>query len=130
MKKDFTVSAEFPVSPETIYRAWLSSKGHAAMTGSPAKIAARVGGKFSAWGGYITGKTLALKPYSRIVQSWRTSEFADSDPDSLIELTFKAVKGGTRLTLAHSGIPAGQVESYKGGWVDSYFTPMRDYFKS
>ena len=129
MKREFSISVQFPVAPEVIFRAWLSTKGHAAMTGSPARVTARVGGKFSAWDGYITGKTLELIPSVRIVQAWRTSEFADTDPDSMLEITLRPVKGGTRLTLRHSGIPEGQAESYEAGWEESYFTPMRAYFK-
>ena len=54
------VSAEFPVSPAIIYNAWLSSKEHSLFTGGKAKISAEEGGKFSAWDGYITGKTIKL----------------------------------------------------------------------
>jgi uncharacterized protein YndB with AHSA1/START domain len=128
MKRDFTVLAEFPATPEKVFRAWLSTEGHTAMTGSPAKVEPRVGGLFTAWDGYIEGKTLELKPYSRIVQAWRTSEFAEEDPDSRLEITLEASKGGTRLTLSHSNIPEGQAESYETGWEESYFAPMREYF--
>ena len=70
-----------------------------------------------------------LKPYSRIVQAWRTGEFAESDPDSRLEIRLEAVGEGTRLTLEHSNIPSGQAESYKAGWEEWYFAPMREYFK-
>lgn len=129
MKRKFTVATEFSATPREVFRAWMSSAGHAAMTGSAAKIDPRVGGNFSAWDGYISGKTLELKPDSRIVQSWRTTEFAHKDPDSRIEVMLEAVKGGTKLTLTHSGIPDGQADSYESGWEESYFEPMRTYFK-
>ena len=50
------------------------------MTGAAARIAGRVGAAYSAWDGYIAGKTLELAPGKRIVQSWRTTEFASDDP--------------------------------------------------
>jgi uncharacterized protein YndB with AHSA1/START domain len=130
MKKEFTVSTKLPAKPENVFRAWLSSEGHTKMTGSPATVEPRVGGAFSAWDGYITGKTLELKPYERIVQAWRTSEFADSDPDSQIEIRLEAAPGGAKLTLIHSKIPEGQAASYESGWEESYFSPMREYFGS
>ena len=130
MKTEFTVSTNLPASPEKIFRSWLSSEGHSAMTGSTAKVEPRVGGKFTAWDGYITGKTLELKPYSRIVQAWRTSEFPDQSPDSRLEILLEAVKDGTKLTLIHSNIPDDQADSYEGGWDDNYFKPMKDYFKN
>ena len=130
MKTTFRVTTVLPADPEKVFRAWLSSAGHTAMTGSPAKVTPRVGGKFTAWDGYITGKTLELKPYSRIVQAWRTSEFADDDPDSRIEVVIEPAKGGAKLTLRHSNIPKGQADSYESGWEESYFAPMREYFSA
>lgn len=117
-----------PAEPEKVYRAWLDSAGHAAITGSPAKIDGRVGGKFTAWGGYIEGETLELQPFRRILQSWRTSEFPDSSPDSQLEVLLEPAEGGTRLTLIHTNIPDGQAEEYRQGWEDFYFTPMTSYF--
>jgi activator of HSP90 ATPase len=124
----FTLAAVFPVRAEKLYKAWLSSKGHSAMTGSSAKATARVGGKFTAWDGYIFGKTLELESSKRILQAWRTTEFPEDAPDSLVEILFKEVKGGTKVTLKHSNMPDDQVQSYKQGWDDFYFKPMRDYF--
>lgn len=128
MKDKFTISTILPATPEQVFRAWLSSEGHSAMTGSPAKVEPRVGGAFTAWDGYITGKTAALKPYTRIVQSWRTTEFPEESGDSQIELVLEPVTGGTKLTLTHTNIPPGQADSYETGWDDSYFQPMKAYF--
>ncbi|MEP7137911.1 MAG: SRPBCC family protein [Chloroflexota bacterium] len=129
MKNGFKLAAVIPTTPAEIYKAWLSTKGHTAMTGSPAKVDGKIGGKFTAWDGYIFGSTLALEPDSQIVQAWRTSEFADADPDSLVELSLKATKDGTKLTLTHTQIPTGQEDSYRQGWEDFYFKPMKAYFE-
>ncbi len=124
----FTVALVIPASPEAIYKAWLSSKGHAEMTGAPAKCSARPSGVFSAWDGYITGKNVELVPNEKIVQAWRTSEFSTDDPDSRIEVELSAAKTGTKVTLKHSGIPAGQGDGYKSGWDEYYFRPMKAHF--
>jgi uncharacterized protein YndB with AHSA1/START domain len=128
MKTEFTISTILPAIPEKVFRAWLSTDGHSAMTGSPAKVEPRVGGTFTAWDGYITGKTLELKPYTRIVQAWRTSEFPNESPDSRLEIILEAVKEGAKLTLIHSNIPDDQADSYEGGWDENYFIPMKEYF--
>lgn len=128
MKNHFTISTIIPAPPEDVFRAWLSTDGHSKMTGSPARVEPRVGGAFTAWDGYITGRTSALKPYTRIVQQWRTSEFPADCADSQIEIVLEAVKGGTQLTLTHTNIPAGQADSYESGWDESYFQPMKEYF--
>jgi uncharacterized protein YndB with AHSA1/START domain len=129
MKNEFTISTVFSATPEKVFKAWLSTEGHTGMTGSPAKVEPRVGGTFMAWDNYITGKTLELKPYSHIVQAWRTTEFPEKSADSRLDITLEAVEDGTKLTLRHSNIPEGQADSYESGWEESYFEPMREYFK-
>jgi len=129
MKKDsITVSAVIPAEPQAIYKAWMSSKGHTAMTGSPATVTPRAGCKFSAWDGYISGKTVALKPPSKITQSWRTTEFEADDEDSTLEVILEKAKTGTKVTLKHTRIPAGHGPEYRKGWIEFYFTPMKEYF--
>jgi activator of HSP90 ATPase len=128
MKNGFTLSAVIPATPAEIYKVWLSTKGHTAMTGSAAKVNGKIGGKFTAWDGYIFGSTLELIPDQFIVQAWRTSEFPNDAPDSLVEISLKETKGGTKVTLVHSQIPAGQEDSYRQGWEDFYFKPMNAYF--
>jgi uncharacterized protein YndB with AHSA1/START domain len=116
----------FPAAPERIYELWMDSEGHALMTGGEAVIDPREGGEFSAWDGYITGVTERLEPGRLIVQRWRTSEFPEDAGDSMVELTLRPIEGGCEITLVHSGIPEGQGERYKSGWVDYYFEPLRE----
>lgn len=99
------------------------------MTGSLASVDGRVGGEFSAWDGYIFGKTLELTPDRRIVQTWRTTEFPEEASDSHLEILLEEVAEGTRLTLIHRNMPQDQVDSYRQGWEDFYFKPMKEYFK-
>lgn len=128
-KNGFILSEVITAKPAEIYKAWLSSAGHTAMTGSPAKVDGKVGGQFSAWDGYIFGKTLELTPNQRIVQAWRTTEFPDEAADSHIEVLLEEVADGTRITLTHRDMPEDQVDSYRQGWEDFYFKPMKEYFK-
>lgn len=117
-----------PATPEALYDAWLSSPGHTAMTGAPATSEARVGARHSAWNGYISGEHVELEPGRRILQTWRTTEFPESSPDSLLEIVLTLDGDDTRLTLIQNGIPDGQGEKYHEGWQDHYFAPMRAYF--
>ena len=128
MTYEFKLTCTLPASPEAVYDAWLDSARHSAMTGAPATISNRVGEPYAAWDGYITGRTLELVPGRRIVQSWRTSEFEESDPDSTVTVDLAPTKTGTRLTLAHCGVPDGQTDYENGGWRDFYFSPMKAYF--
>jgi uncharacterized protein YndB with AHSA1/START domain len=129
MPDSLEVSTILPADPRRIYAAWLSGDEHGAMTGGSAEVDPRVGGPFSAWDGYITGTTLELKPYSRIVQAWRTTDFPADSPDSRLEVLLEETPGGTKLTLKHSQLPDGQGHGYEVGWADNYFEPMKTYFK-
>ena len=123
----FTIKTTFAVPASKIYKAWLSSEGHSAMTGGEASISDQVGDEFTAWDGYILGKNLELSPHSRILQSWRTTEFTVDEADSLVEILLEETDGQTEVTLIHTNLPA-HGEQYRKGWDDHYFQPMKGYF--
>src|SRR5262245_43938174 len=117
-----------PAPPKKVYEAIANARLQAEVTGAKTTGAARVGGRFTAWDGYITGVHRTLTLGRRIVQDWQTAEWpADAGP-SRLELTFKAVKSGTELQMIHSNVPAEQAESYRQGWIDHYWTPLQNYF--
>ena len=122
------ISTLLPVAPGRVYSAWLDPREHRAMTGGKATVTAEVGGEHTAWDGYIRGTILALEPGRRIVQSWRTSEFPEASPDSRLEVVLEEAVGGTRVTILHTEVPAGDGEKYEKAWVEFYFDPMREYF--
>jgi uncharacterized protein YndB with AHSA1/START domain len=126
--ESFRVSTVLPVSARRLYDAWLDAEEHAGFTGGAASVEARVGGKHTAWDGYIEGKILDLVDGERIVQSWRTAEFPRGAPDSRIEVLLREVETGTEIAIVHIDIPEGQGARYQSGWVEHYFDPMRDYF--
>ena len=128
MTLEFKVSTFIPATPENIYAAWLDSQKHAEMTGGTANVNAIVGEDFQAWDGYIEGGNLELIPNEKIVQSWRTVDFTESEEDSHLEITLLQVENGTKITIIHSNLPphGGQ---YQSGWDESYFQPMKNYFE-
>ena len=128
MKNEFTLIVTINAKAEKFYEAYLSSEGHTALTGSPARVDGTVDGDFTAWDGYIQGMFLELEKNKRIVQAWRTAEFPEDAEDSIVEILLEEDHGKTKLTLKHTNIPKGQMDSYKTGWEDFYFKPMREYF--
>ena len=129
MPETIRFTIDLPVSPERVYRAWLDGYEHSRFTGSPAKIDARVGGEYTAFNGYISGKTLVMTPYDRIVQTWRTTDLKPGSPDMQIELALEPTCLGALLTLTHSGVPDGMSAEYLQGWEDHYFRPLVKYFE-
>lgn len=124
-----TVSVDLRVKRDVLFHAWLDSGEHSSFSGSEAVIDPSVGGSFSAWEGYISGKILEIDAPKRILQAWRTTEFADNAADSRLEILFESISSGTRLTLIHTNIPDGQADMYREGWEEYYFKPMLDYFR-
>jgi uncharacterized protein YndB with AHSA1/START domain len=122
------LTARLAAPPERVFDAWMSGAEHGAFTGGGATVEPRVGGRHTAWDGYIEGTTLELARPLRIVQTWRTTEFPEGAADSRLELLLRPHAGGTELTLQHTGIPRGQGAKYRRGWEEHYFAPMRAYF--
>lgn len=129
MADSLKISVDLPVSPERVFRAWLDSYEHSQFTGSPAKIDPRVGGKYTAWNGYIRGQTIVKTPFNHIVQSWRTAEFPAGSPDTKIEITIEPTCLGCQFTLVQTGLPDGQASQYLPGWEDYYLRPLLVYFE-
>lgn len=117
-------------TPDEVYDAFVDEKKHSAFTGSKATCDPRVGGEFTAWDGYISGKNLELEKAKRIVQEWVTTEWPEKYPPSKLELTFKKVKGGTEISMIHSEVPTEQADDVAQGWIDFYWEPLKEYFKN
>lgn len=124
---EFTLTTTVNATAEQVFNAWLDSESHTEMTGGEAEINDAVGSTYTAWDGYIEGRNIAIEPHRRIVQSWRTSEFEESDEDSQIEILLEESNGQTELTLIHTQL-SDSGEQYKKGWREHYFQPMQEYF--
>ncbi len=108
---------------------WLDPVHHGRFTdGAEAIVNDREGEMYSCWNGYIEGRNLRLEPGLRILQSWRTADFAATDADSVLDLTFEAHEAGTRLHLKHSDLPFETGATYRKGWEEHYFVHMRSLF--
>ena len=117
-----------PAAPEEVYEAFMDAKKHSEFTGSKATSNPKVGGKFTAWDGYISGKNLGLEKGKRILQEWVTTEWPKGYPPSKLELTLKRVKSGTELVMIHSSVPEEQADDLAEGWNEFYWKPLKEYF--
>ena len=115
--------------PEEVYDALLDPRKHSKFTGSKATGEVKVGTKFTAWDGYISGRNLELEKGKRVVQEWITTDWPENYPPSRLEFTFRKVEGKTELTMVHSQVPAEQVEELTQGWIDYYWEPLKHYFE-
>lgn len=126
--KTITQKVFINAKPEEVYEAYLDAKAHSEFTGSKATSVPRVGGRMTAWNGYISGKNLKLAKGKIIVQEWKTTEWPRGYSSSKLSLSFKKKGKGTELTMVHSEVPASQSKDYASGWRDYYWKPLQKYF--
>lgn len=125
---EFTVSTIIKAPKLDLYNGWLNSKIHSEMTGGSAEVSPEIGKKFTAWDKYISGTNLELSP-GFIKQSWRTTDFENDQEDSILEIHFEETKtGSTKITLHHKNLLEKDT-SYKKGWIEHYFEPMKSFFE-
>jgi activator of HSP90 ATPase len=114
----------FKAPPHELYGMLMDSKKHAKFTGEKAKLTKRVGGKFTAYGDFITGKNLKLVPDKLIVQEWHMKGWPDGHVSEVKYIFTKSGKG-TKLTFVHTGVPTASYKGINSGWKTSYWEPMK-----
>ena len=112
--------------PAVTFDAWLSAATHTAMSGQSAYIDARPGGYYSLWGGSVRGEFVYLKRPQVVAQTWRTTDFPPHADDSRVELTFRAYRGGTQVSVVHTHIPPGLYEQFMFGWTKFLLPRLRE----
>jgi uncharacterized protein YndB with AHSA1/START domain len=59
-----SLTVTFKAPPQKVYDTLIDSKKHQSLSGEPAKISKKVGGKFTAWGSHLSGINLVLAQLS------------------------------------------------------------------
>jgi activator of HSP90 ATPase len=92
------------VAPSQVFDAYVDPKKHSEFTDSKASGKPVVGGKFSAWDGYIFGKFLSLEVGKRVVQEWTTTDWEEGYPASELELTNLTFRRLKPMRLKKAGL--------------------------
>ena len=126
-------------SPQRVYAALTTAKDFdmitrlsdgaallAAAGAKPTAISTEVGGSFTLFGGYITGRHIEMLPNERLVQAWRAGSWQAGEFS--IAAFHLAVEGGkTRLKFHHRGFPNGDGTSLAQGWHAHYWEPLAKF---
>ena len=127
MKPPIEQSVKFSCPPEVLFELYMDSAKHSAATGSKAQISRKVGGSFKAFEGSLWGRNLLVVPNKLIVQSWRSTAFKDSDPDSVLVLEFEKAPGGSKVHMVHANVPPQDHKGVTQGWPKFYWEPWKAY---
>lgn len=95
--------------------------------GGPAKMDAKVGTKFTFWGGDIYGKNIKVVENKELAQDWFQAGWKKPS-----KVTFKLTSRGgtTEVALIHKNVPDEDTENIDMGWKDYYLGPMKDYLEN
>jgi activator of HSP90 ATPase len=126
-------------SPQRVYQALTAAKDFdmitrlsdgaallAAAGAKPTAISTEVGGSFTLFGGYITGRHIEMLPNERLVQAWRAGSWKAGE-FSIAAFHLAAEGGKTRLKFDHRGFPNGNGISLAQGWHSHYWEPLAKF---
>lgn len=128
MGKTIVQRVRFSVPADELFETYMSSRRHAAATGSKVTIGRKAGDRFAAFTGGLRGKNLLIVPKRLIVQAWREGSWRKRDPDSILVLAFRRVRGGGEIGLTHANVPDHAYPNIRKGWDRYYWRPWRRYF--
>ena len=117
----------FAAPAHKVYELLMDEKLHAEFTESDVSININIGGVFSIYDGYITGKNVELIKNKKIVQLWRAEEPAwPKQHFSEVIFNFSEHKNfETILIFEHRYVPEAVAKSIENGWVKYYWEPMK-----
>ncbi|MBI4019505.1 MAG: SRPBCC domain-containing protein [Candidatus Aenigmarchaeota archaeon] len=127
--KTIRQSIIFNASSHEIFEMLMDSEKHSFFTDDKASISRKVGGKISAYGGYIEGKNLEIIPDKKMVQEWRAIDW-DDGIWSIITFEFKASGRGCKLIFTQEGVPDNQFKEISKGWKEHYWDRMKKVLES
>ena len=130
MTKPIVQSVTFKASPQELFSMFTDSKKHSESTGMKATVSSKTGARWSAFGGMILGRNLAVVPGKMIVQAWRAAHWENSDPDSILVMNFSKAAGGGRVDVVHMGVPQHDHKGVTNGWPKYYWNPWKAYLRS
>jgi activator of HSP90 ATPase len=126
-------------SPQRVYQALTTTRdfdmitrlsdGEALLNAAGAKptaISTDVGGSFTLFGGFISGRHVELQPNERLVQAWREESWKPGE-FSIVAFYLASEGGKTKLNFEHRGFPSGNGVSLARGWHSHYWEPLAKY---
>jgi uncharacterized protein YndB with AHSA1/START domain len=129
----------FKASRERVFRALVTTAQFDAITrlsdgadllaapgAKPTSISTALGGSFTLFGGYVTGRHLDMVPNERLVQAWRAGSWPPGDY-SIARFALVESGADTRLVFDHRGFPDSQGPSLASGWHVHYWEPLAKF---
>ena len=96
------------------------------MPGVATTISPEVGGAFSLFGGYNSGRHIEMVPNERLVQAWRETSW-DPGVFTVVRFQLNEEGAGTKLVFDQTAIPQGHAQLLAPGWKSHYWEGLQKY---
>ncbi len=114
-------------SASKVFDALTDAKQFSAFTGgAPAEIDSSAGGRFSCFGGQITGRNIELVPGKRVVQAWRVGNWPEG-VYSIARFELQQSDDSTKIVFDQAGFPEEAATHLEAGWGKMYWEPLKSY---
>lgn len=111
-----------------VFRALTVSKMVDGWGGGPARIQARVNGRYSLWDGDMYGVIKEYEFPRRFAHTLRETHWDQTYLDSLVIWNLTENPWGTGLNLQHTGLPNRKMRDiHEEGWGEYFLGPMKAY---
>lgn len=116
------------VPPKELWPLLTDAPRASAYTRAPAKIDPQPNGAFEFMGGAMSGYFVSLEHPSRITMQWRLSSWPSGTFSSVVITMTQEGVSETKMSFAQVGIPAGEMERVKTGWMCNFWDPIKMVF--
>ena len=120
----------FKCKSQRLFEALTKAEQFGELSGAPAEINPESGGKFSCFGGMISGVSIEIVPDKRLVQAWRVGNW-DPGVYSIVKFDLEEIGDTeTKLVFDHTGFPEEHKTRLEQGWHEKYWVPMKKYLEA
>jgi len=122
-----SVTDKFVCRPMDVFVCFVEPNRVKAYAGGDAQISGEKGGKFSLFGGAVTGENVEIDMPNKLVQKWRFSSWPEGHY-STVTLEFEEKNGKTIVKLTQTDVPDDDKERAETGWKDNFFKRIKGIF--
>lgn len=122
----YTVRTVLDASPSVVFRALTDARWLRAWSGQSGRVPKRIGGAFSWFDGWATGRVLAYEEGKRLSVTWSINDWPEGTQASIVRMTLSGTSKRTTVRINHTGLPnARESASHKKGWEAYVFGPIK-----
>jgi len=111
-----------------LFAAFIDERRATGYTRGPCSINPETDGKFTYLGGAISGYFTKVEAEKLLCMQWRLSSWAPDVHASVVIEFIKEEGNMTRFNFAMAGIPDGELDRVKQGWMVNFIDPIKGMF--